>query len=238
MTHFFFLRYCKEFIWVFPFLCFLLGYHCLNVCFRQTATKTPCVVGKTLPEALHILAENNLNMRMISEHEDADIPTETIINQTPQPGNSIREQQTVFLIISKKPPKPVAPNLCNQHNNQYSKILSESKIRYRTFGLNSTKSEGICIGQIPEEGKEIPEGGMVLYTAIPSSIHVILPSFKGKAVKDVQAFLKKYNISVQLFHTSEVGNAHTCNNCIVKEQKPLPGSFVSLKEPFCVQLKS
>lgn len=237
MTHSFFSKYFKDLYWVTPFVCFILGYQCFALFFYRSVIETPPIIGKTLSEATTILSNSNLNMRMITEQEDPDIPAGTIISQTPRAHSAIKPQQTVFFVLSKKPAQPRVPDVRGTTFDHYSKTLRDLKIRYRTFLVQSDKTEGTCLSQIPAAGNEIPTSGALLYIASSESDALLFPSCKGKSITEVKQFFDKYNIPVTIYHTHETSDYHTCDRCIVLEQKPLAGSFVSLKEPFSVQLK-
>ena len=237
MTHSFFRKYIKDIFWITPFIFFLAGYQFLNVFFYKPTTKAPLLIGKTLPQALVSLSQNNLNMRMIAQREDPDVPAGTIISQTPRAQSAIRPQQTVFLVISKKPVQPLVPDLRNKTATDYAKILKELKLRYRCFPLVSNHPENTCLAQIPTPEKELPAGGAILYIASQDTSSVLFPSFKGKSVEEVKTFLKKYDLTPNIYHTYDTHPSHSCKHCKVAEQKPLAGSFVSLKEPFSIQLK-
>lgn len=237
MTYSFISKYIKDFYWMVPFVCFILGYQSFAYFFYRSVIETPPLIGKTLPEAAVILSQHNLNMRLITEQEDADIPAGTIMSQTPQAHSAIKPQQTIFFVLSKKPTQPCIPHVQGTSLEEYSKILRNLKIRYRTFPVQSDQPEGTCIAQIPSAGKEIPTSGALLYIASKDADALLFPSYKGQYVTEVKQFLAKYNIPVTVYHTHSNQTHHTCDKCIISEQKPLAGSFVSLKEPFSVQLK-
>lgn len=237
MTYSFISKYIRDFYWITPFVCFILGYQSFAYFFYRSVIETPPIIGKTLPEAAVILSQHNLNMRMITQQEDADIPEGTIISQTPQAHSAIKPQQTIFFVLSKKPVQPFIPNVQGTSLKEYSKILRDLKIRYRTFPVQSDQPEGTCVGQVPTAGKEIPSSGALLYIASQEADVLLFPSYKGKLVSEVKQFLEKYNIPVTVYHTHSTSAHHTCDRCVIFEQKPLAGSFVSLKEPFSVQLK-
>ena len=237
MTRSFFSKYFKDLYWVTPFVCFILGYQCFAVFFYRSVIQAPPIIGKTLPEAATILSKNNLNMRMITEQEDPDIPAGTIISQTPRAHSAIKPQQTIFFVLSKKPAQPRIPDVRGTTFDDYSKKLSDLKIRYRTFPVQSDKPEGTCLAQIPTSSNEISTSGALLYIASSAADVLLFPSCKGKSVTEVKQFFDKYNIPVNIYHTHSTSDHHTCDRCIIFEQKPLAGSFVSLKEPFSIQLK-
>ncbi len=230
-------KHLKDLSFFLPFLCFIAGYQILHKVFYKPTTRAPLLVGKSVPQALQILSEQNLNMRMMAEKEDADIPAGTILAQTPAPHASARPQQTVFLVVSKKPARPSMPDLRAMQPEEYINILKKTRTRFRCFEIESNSPEGMCLGQIPVAGKEIPAEGVLLYKASTRSANFLMPSFKNRPIKEVEDFLKKHNLPVQIHHSATPPSTHVCDNCLVTEQKPLPGSFVSLKNPFTVQLK-
>lgn len=232
-----FTKHLKELSWFLPFLCFIAGYQILHKVFYNPTTCAPVLLGKTVPQALRILSDHNLNMRMIAEKEDPDIPAGTILVQTPAPKSSVRPQQTIFLVVSKKPTRPLMPDLRNTQPEEYIKILKKMRVRFRCFEIQSNAPEGMCLGQIPTPHTEIPAEGVILYKASRQSANFLMPAFKGKPITEVTLFLKKHNLPVQIHHTHTPSTNHTCQHCCVSEQKPLPGSFISLKNPFTVQLK-
>lgn len=232
-----FTKYIKEFYWTVPFLCFILGYQSFSYFFYRSVIETPPLVGKTLPEVAIILSQHNLNMRMISLQEDPDLPAGTIISQTPRAHNPIKPQQTIFFVLSKKPAQPKISDMRGQTIDTISKTLRNSKIRYRICEVNSPQPAGTCVAQIPEPGKEIASSGALLYIASEEADTLLFPSCKGKTVQEVKQFLERYNIPVEIYNTHSTEPQHADNASIVFEQKPLAGSFVSLKEPFTVQLK-
>lgn len=227
----------KDFYWCIPFISFLIGYQLLNLFFKTHAIETPHIVGKTLQESLAVLSPAKLNTRLVAQKEDADIKEGTILNQMPVAGQRIKPHQTVFVVASKHPVRKKAPQVQGQMLANIKAMLKEKKIRYKVFFLEVAQPEGLCITQIPKSGTPLPKEGMTLYCAIDTNAQVLFPKLEGTTVEDTLRFLEEYGITPRIFHINQVSERHECSRCIVKEQKPLPGSLVNLKDPLSVQLK-
>ena len=227
----------KEFYWTIPFLLFLAGYQSFNLFYKTHIIKTPHLVGKTIQESLAILAQSKLNTRLITQKEDPDLQEGTVLSQIPAAGQTIKPHQTIFLVASKHPVGQTTPKVRGLFHNEIVVMLKEKKVRHKAFFLEVPHPEGLCISQIPQEGEPLPSDGLTLYFATDSNAHVLFPALEGLLVEDVIHFLAGYGIEPQIFHLNNPGQKHTCSHCTVKEQKPLPGSFVNLKKPFLVQLK-
>lgn len=229
--------FLKEFFWITPFLCFLGGYQILNFFFRTHTIQTPCLIGKTVQQSLEILTHSQLNTRLIKEKEDPDLPEGMVLDQTPKPGQHIKPHQTIFLVASKHPAQKSTPQITGLFENEIKQLLKKERIRFKLFGLEVPHPEGLCIAQIPEPGAPLPPEGVISYYSQSNQTLTLFPQLEGLSLQEVLTFLENNGIKPQVFHSTSISNKHNCTYCTVKEQKPLPGSFVNLKEPFSVQLK-
>lgn len=224
--------------WIAPFFCFLAGYFILNLFFTSSQTTTPHVVGLALPEALKVLAKENLNVRLIATKEDPQIPEDTIVSQNPSPGSTIRPQQTVFVVVSGKPPVLTTPRYIGQSASVLLKQLREEGVAHQHFFVPSNHPQGTCIAQTPREGELIDTHPLVLYfSQNPSSETVIVPSFEKRSVEEVSTFLAAHNCTFSVFHECPVSAHHDCSRCFVTEQKPRAGTSISRTNPPTMQLK-
>lgn len=186
---------------------------------------------------MSILAQSKLNARLIRQKEDPDLQEGTILNQIPSAGQLIKPHQTIFLVVSRHPQRENTPLLKGKFNKDCIDILRKRKIRYHAFSLQAPQPKDLCIAQIPEPDQPLSTDGVTIYFAADSNADVIFPDFVGYSVHEVSQFLAEYGIKPQIFHLNRSVENHSCSGCIIKEQRPLAGSFVNLKTPFLVQLK-
>jgi len=228
----------KNYLWILPFASFTVGYMLMSSIYQSKKIETPTLIGKPLHEAVTLASAHGLNLRMLEQREDAELPNDTIIQQNPSPQTISKSNQTIFCVISKKPIVK-APHLVSK---QYETILNElrqSGIRAQTFFIDSSYPKNFCFAQSPNAQTTLKSKSMVLYVSSGEHKPVIFPDLKHKTVEDVIEFLKPYNITPVITHAPPLEN-HTCSSdCVITNQRPLPGSIVNIdsEKPLYVQLQ-
>ena len=228
-----------KFFWLFPFIFFCIGYILIANLTNVAVLETPTLLGLSTLDAVSILSNNNLNLKIISQKEDNDLPDGTITSQSPQPNSKIRPGQSIFLITTKKSEPVIMPNLFGKTENEIKKSLAYQKIKIKTYYLNSELPAGMCVAQYPNEGELIKDKKnttVIIYLSQGSNNLAILPNLKGFKVSEIQEFLSKNNVKAQIYHTYTVDPSHICNNCVIRDQKPLSGSLIDTKKPLIVYL--
>jgi len=230
------MSHLKEYFWILPFASFLAGYMLLSNIYHSKKIETPTLIGKPLHEAVTLASAHGLNLRMLEQREDAELPDDTIIQQNPSPQTISKTNQTIFCLISKKP-TITAPHLISK---QYDMILNELRptgIRARSFFLDSTYPKNFCFSQSPHAQTALESKSMVLYISSGERKPVLFPDLTYKTVEDVIEFLKPYNITPNITPTKE---NYVCSpNSIITTQRPQPGSIVNIdpEKPLYVQLQ-
>jgi len=225
----------QSYFWAIPFFSFFLGYGIVYNMFHIDYVKMPLFVGKTIDQAIPIATASHLNMRLLQYKEDADIPVGVIVSQIPEAGQKVKPHQSVFFVISKNPPMEPTPNLYGQTEQMICSQLSSAGITYTHYQLPSNYLQSRCIAQIPAPGEPLHKKNIIFYTSsatnsLIANQKIIWPSFINKRVEDVRDFLKIHDISVEIIHTYTCRSDHDCINCLVVDQRPLPGSIIIMKE--------
>lgn len=230
----------KNLLWTLPFLSFIGGYLLLDSLYHPKEIETPALVGKSIEQALAILSEHNLNVRLLTYKEDETLAQGTIVSQTPCQTQKIKPNQSVFLIVSTKPKKIKAPNLLGLSINDIDPITKKNKIHVQSFYIQSNYPQNQCFAQQPMPGQDLVDDTMLIYLCTPKSNMVLIPHLKDKPLATVLEFLKTHNVTYEITHTSLSSLNHECNNCIVSDQRPLSGSIVTMSEekPLHMQLQA
>lgn len=226
----------KEFLWILPFLCFLVGYFSVHSLYQSKKTETPTLIGKPLPEALALASSKNLNIRLLEEQEDDELPQGTIISQNPSAGTTIKPNQTVFCVSSRKPIY-IAPNLISTNHEMALRRVKDQGIHADSYLLESCYPKGVCFAQSPNPQTQLENKSMILYVSSTSSKPIIMPNLKNQLIDDVIEFLKPYNISPSITYNSNPDEQRG-TEWIVTAQRPLAGSLVRLdpEKPLQLQL--
>lgn len=226
-----------HFLWTLPFICFIGTYALLTFIFTAPPIPAPALIGKQLPHAFSILSEHNLNPRILHEQVDDDVPAGTILGQTPLPGQKIKPYQQLFLTVSKKSEKTVAPLLVGKTYEKVLEQLQSAHIKHKMYELTCKKPTGTIIAQVPTAGTPLEQNNMVVYVSQGNNKPILCPQFMGRSVKEITQFLEAYNIVPELYHTHAMPQGHVCTRCVVINQQPLAGSILDLKQGLSVQLK-
>jgi hypothetical protein len=215
-------------LWLLPFVSFFLGYQLLALLYGAESVATPAVIGKNIQDTLTVLTAHNLNTRLLATKEVPELPAGTVLSQSPQPQAKIKPGQTVYIVVSTKQQLLTAPNLINSTLNSITPRLKAAGIRNKLYYMQSNLPQDYCVGQFPNPGQLLKEAKIITYISSGTSKPVLLPNFKGKPVMEVQEFLSHHGITVRTSHVVPQEQGHVCTECMVTDQRPLPGSLITL----------
>lgn len=216
----------RSLLWLMPFASFLTGYLLISLVIKQPALITPTLTGKTLDQAVLILSQSNLNIRIVGQKEDAQLPEGTILTQTPAPNTSIKEQQALYVTIAKKPIPLAMPHLVGKTETQAIAELEALSLHAQIYKVSSDQPTHTVIAQSPEPGLSANSQALMLYVATDEQKPILMPNLKNRPLDEVLSFLELEGITPTLLHTP-VGPDHRCNNCMVIDQRPLSGCFIN-----------
>jgi serine/threonine-protein kinase len=186
-------------------------------------------------DAIKILSADKLNVRILAEKEDPDSPEGIIISQTPAQGKKIKPQQSVFLVITRKPPRIQAPSLCGLPLEDAKKKAAQARIALQTHAIESSYPKDNVIAQNKLPGEELIDKTMTLSVSAGDTPLRIMPDLRGKKAEEVVRFLKPFNIKVEVTHPDQEKD-HVCSSCLIIDQRPHVGSIIDLAKAPVVQL--
>ena len=202
--------------------------------------EVPSLIGKTVRESVIELSNLGLNARVLYQKEEADIKEGTILHQVPYGGQTVKQNQSVFITISKLPEVPKAPYVLGSQIDAISDLKAQFNFRIKKFSVSSDRPPGEIIAQWPSPGKELEPKTLITYISSKNNLFFVFPDMRGKSFDEVQQFLEAIN------STFEIGNQpidvtkskqnYVAQNNFVRAHKPLPGSLVNLSNPIHVRL--
>ena len=230
----------KSYFWLVPFLSFLVGYALSDYFMQEACFEMPPLVGSTVDQIMPLLTRHNLNMRLQEYKEDVCVPAGTIVSQLPEAGQMIRPYQSVFVTLAQAPVLRTAPDLHGQMGPMIAQQLSEQQIAVQLYHIPAPYPHDYCMAQIPAPGTPLSQHRMICYVADTRKQAILWPNFIHKRVADVQEFLQVQGMPVEIIHTYSQKSGHSCVECVVVDQRPVPGAIVVLnqeKNPLRVQLQ-
>ena len=227
----------EQFLWLSPFVIFACGYLLLSYSFQAKTIKTPHFIGSPLHQAMTHAAEQNLRLHIVTEKEHAHIEPGTILEQKPQPGSSIKEKQSVYIVTARSPQQKNTPLILDLTNEEIKKISKKERIKAKSHFIPSAGLPDRCIAQIPAANQPIQESKLIAYIAEEKSAFYILPNFTQLPLEEAVAFLQKHNITFSVYHKTNKLSAPFPQDAVIINQKPLIGSFIKLDQSTHVQLQ-
>lgn len=224
-------------VWLMPFASFIIGYFIIGYFFRKAAQQTPSVIGKSLHEAAQILSQNQLSMRLLQEREDASLAEGTIIDQLPRPTQKIRPNQSVFVTVAVRAQRQYMPQVWGKKHKEATKILEQQGFEVSEAFLSTDYPSGTCIAQFPAGGEPLKNNKVTVYYSDGPSHLCVMPNLRGVVLTDVEASLRECNVRAEIMHQNPIADNHTCVNCKIIDQEPVPGAIVNIAQGLNIQLK-
>ena len=212
---------------VFAFLlAFLWAFLSFGNFWSNSIVDVPNVVGKQLSVATRLLEERHLRVSS-SEVTNSDVPAGQVISQSPEPGESVKEQRMVHLVVSKGAGDITIPDLQGMSFDQAREKLkalglSIGKISYES---DSSKDDGVVISQGLQAGGKASKGATVDITINETkSTMVEIPNVVGMTIKEAKEALGNLGLSISKISGSNEDSA------VVTAISPAPGSSVKRDE--------
>ena len=220
-----------------PFICFVIGYSLSNIFMGNTSYPTPNLIGISLHDAILQTSPYHINIQLAAQKECPGIAHGTIISQKPAPGRQIKPHQSIVVVTCKLPEAQLTPDLIGKTQTQAQEICSAQRMKLKTYPQIYPLPKDTIIGQTPQKGQEIPDKKIIAYTATDLANNYLMPNLINKSLNDVLQFLQKYKTDISVFLNNQKIAAPYPESCKIIGQKPLPGSFVNLKNELIVQLE-
>lgn len=213
----------KNLLWALPFFSFALGYQLLDYLYTVDKITTPNLVGKHLTEAVRISSDSNLNLRILGEQIDPDLPANTILLQKPTLPY-IRPNQAIFVVISKKPELPVAPSLCGYHQAEITACLAQNKLKAKSYIVPSCLPKGQCVCQTPGANEPLDQQSLIVYLSAGSSNWMVMPNLTNLILSEVKDFLQSHNLKMNIKYLTD---PKSIANYVI-DQQPAAGTIINL----------
>ena len=225
-----------RYLWIMPFICGILGYYVASRFLAERSVGVPSLIGKTVHEAMREMSNGDLRAQIIAEHSSPDLAPGVVFDQVPAAGTTIKSSQPVYLTVTERPADPVAFACYHLAQADITALAHAEQIRVVFHELESHYPRGHCYAQYPGPGTPLPDRTLHCYLSQGITPLRLMPSFAGQQVATVADFCRQQGIALQLFHTEPQLADHSCQTCVVREQKPLAGTIVDMGKPMLVQV--
>lgn len=204
------------------------AYTTLTLLIKQgKPVRVPDLVGKDVVEVLFMLTDLGLNTKLGGAEYSADMPANHVVFQEPKPGDEIKKDRDVRIILSKGPKNIDVPNLKGVSLSQARILLEENGLcvgtRSTIYSDRVRKDE--IVAHSPAGGRTLSRGScvdiLVSRGARPAAYK--MPDLNGRPLEETMLLFE--SVDLKLGRVRPVSYKNRPWNSIV-EQEPLPGHRV------------
>src|SRR5204863_8913410 len=127
------------------------------------AVLTTHLIANQIHEIVLIISHCRLNLRLINQKEEIDLPEGIILNQTPTAGTGIKPNQPIFIVTTKKPKALPVPACIGMKVDQITLQLEKIGICPRIYNITHHFPAQVCFAQLPEHNEPIEKNKFILY---------------------------------------------------------------------------
>ena len=207
----------------------LSAYLTLTLIIKQENTViVPDLVGKDVVEVLFLLTDLGLNTKVGGAEYTADMPANRVVYQDPKPGDAIKKDRDIRIVISKGPKTVQTPNLVGLPLAQARLILEENRLcsGVRSYVFNAGHRKDDIVAHSPAHGRIVSRGTCV-DLLVGNGRHPAafkMPDLDGLALAETLLLLEA--VELRLGNVRPAAYRNKPWNSIVS-QEPLPGHRIT-----------
>lgn len=161
----------------------------------------PDLTEKNAIEALEMLSDLNLNTKVAAMEFSAHIARHHVIHQDPGPGETIKINRDVSLIISKGSRTMKVPNLSGRQLDRARITLEETGLAagHIAWAHDKDLPRGRIMTHIPGPENETEQGGTVdlLVSAGPRTRAFLMPDLRRRFLDEAILSIEKHHMTLE-----------------------------------------
>lgn len=195
---------------------------------RGEETVTPQIQGKELIEALEMIREDGLSLKLDRREPSEEIPAGYILSQKPPAGSRVKVGSALRVVVSSGVPLITLPDLRGE-----TKIAAGIRLRRQGLDVGNVTSVdapgspgGVILATDPPGGSGVPEGTTVqLLVSRETGVgRMLMPNLLGFSLEESEQLLAEMGLTISKrveAASDEVlaGQVHA--------QSPLPGETIN-----------
>jgi len=196
----------------------------MHVLVHQKKTVTvPNLIGKSIHDALDLLAPLNLSLQKVNEQYDKKFPAGTIIQQNPSPGLTVREGKTISIVLSRGGEIVFVPNLVGESLRSAELLLRRNNLVLGEIAhvYSFTLEKGKVVAQDPGPDAVVAKGNLVnlsLSLGTPPPGTILMPNFLNKNVSEAALWAQEKGLIIK--EIEEDPNSPLERGTIIKQIPP------------------
>ena len=157
----------------------------------QQLVEVPDVTGRNVERAQQILRREGFEPE-VERESDPDAEENTVLRQSPEPGEEAEEGSTVVIVVSQGPELIEVPRLEGLAENEAVRAIQDAGLTVgeRVGERSDEFRAGRVIRSDPPAGDEVEEGKRVDYVVSEGPATVVIPNVRGQNEDDARATLR------------------------------------------------
>ncbi len=157
----------------------------------------PTLQGLTKKVATQQILANNLLLGEIVKEFSSDIPKGYVLRSSPLPGERVKRDSAISLVISKGFEQVDAPSFVDKNGEEALNTLSDAGFNVTTkYAYNENILAGLVISQKPSGGKPLDKGSKITLTLSKGSEYVYVPNVYSLTTEKAKQLLEDLNLKV------------------------------------------
>lgn len=188
----------------------------------------PDISGKSAANALQLVSENNLSMKIDGYEFNDSVPIGTVLRQAPGAGMTVREGKVVKVVFSQGGESVFTPNLIGLPLRNAELLLRQRQLLLgevsESYSLKAEK--GTVLSQEPKSEISVSKNAMVevvVSAGAPPAGIILMPDFRQKKIEDTYQWAADNKVEVKT--VEDAGSLFSGGTVI--DQVPAADSVVS-----------
>ena len=198
---------------------------------RQEEVRVPDLTGQEIVSVIETTSRLGLQLKVDRREPNPILPRDTVVSQSPAPGNGIKKGRQVQVVLSQGPSDLQAIKLVGENFRKADIMIRQAG--YYSGSLSRVSSDrverDVVIAQDPQAGSPMEKNGKIslLISTGKKAQQFVMPRLTGEKAAEALMLIERIGLQHRLI-TRTTGSQMPRADRIVIHQKPGAGSPVSL----------
>lgn len=192
--------------------------------------EVPLLVGKEVKEALVLLGEKDLALKLVDKKYSSQVPEGTIISQFPSPGTKVHKNREIKVFVSGGTRLVTAPSLVGKSKREAIIYLAQRGLKVAAVSYvyaQAPQDEIISQDPSPQTEIDVEDGMNILVSLGTRNIQFYMPDLVGKRIDEVKDLFDKLSLRIgKIKEAPSLGEEG-----VVLSQSCSPGAMVDSETP-------
>lgn len=190
----------------------------------RLTVEMPELAGRDIKEVRLILSDMAINMKVTGEEYDRSVPAGHVISQSIKPGENVKAETSVELVLSKGAEVRLSPSVIGSTLDEANSVFKEKGLELgKVIYVHSTSvGKGVVIAQKPDPDEWTGEPIKIVASAGPYDVIYYSPYLIGMQKRDALMLASDLGLSVVIRELDESN--------VISRQAPEPGAEITVGE--------